>query len=75
MKWAAHQGRLPGGARGWYRLEPAFRIADLAARRNQPDATRLAMRLMPVNGAYPAQLADEIYASDPVRRNRCSRGR
>jgi tetratricopeptide (TPR) repeat protein len=42
-----------------------FAIADLAARRNQPDATRLAMRLMPGNGAYPAQLADEIYASDP----------
>jgi tetratricopeptide (TPR) repeat protein len=43
-----------------------FAIADLAARRNQPDSTRLAMRLMPGNGAYPAQLADEIYASDPA---------
>ena len=44
----------------------AFAIADLLARRNQPDSTRLAMRLMPVNGAYPAQLADELYASDPA---------
>ena len=24
------------------------------------------MRLMPMNGAYPAQLADQIYASDPA---------
>ena len=43
-----------------------FAVADLAARRNQPDSTRLAMRWMPVNGAYPAQLADEIYAIDPA---------
>ena len=43
-----------------------FAVADLSARRNQPDSTRLAMRWMPVNGAYPAQLADEIYASDPA---------
>jgi len=43
-----------------------FAVADLAARRNQPDSTRLAMRWMPVNGAYPAQLADEIYALDPA---------
>jgi hypothetical protein len=43
-----------------------FAVADLLARRNQPDSTRLAMRWMPVNGAYPAQLADEIYALDPV---------
>jgi hypothetical protein len=41
-------------------------IADGLARRNQPDTTRLAMRLMPGNGAYPAQLADEIYAVDPA---------
>ena len=42
-----------------------FGIADFLARRNQPDSTRLAMRLMPLNGAYAAQLADEIYAVDP----------
>jgi tetratricopeptide (TPR) repeat protein len=41
-------------------------VADLLTRRNQPDSTRLAMRWMPVNGAYPAQLADEIYALDPA---------
>jgi hypothetical protein len=41
-------------------------MADLAARRNRPEETRLAMRWMPVNGAYAAQLADELYASDPV---------
>jgi tetratricopeptide (TPR) repeat protein len=43
-----------------------FGVADLLARRNQPDSTRLAMRWMPGNGAYPAQLADEIYAIDPA---------
>ena len=43
-----------------------FAIADLAARRNQPQAARLAMRLVPENPAYPAQLADEVYASDPA---------
>jgi tetratricopeptide (TPR) repeat protein len=43
-----------------------FGIADLSARRNQPDGIRLAMRLMPANGAYPAQLADQIYALDPA---------
>ncbi|MGA3224286.1 MAG: hypothetical protein ABSC65_11040 [Acidobacteriaceae bacterium] len=43
-----------------------FAIADLSARRNQPDGIRLAMRLMPGNGAYPAQLADQIYAIDPA---------
>ena len=43
-----------------------FAVADLSARRNQTDSTRLAMRLMPVNGAYPAQLADELYAIDPA---------
>jgi tetratricopeptide (TPR) repeat protein len=43
-----------------------FAVADLLARRNQPDSTRMAMRWMPVNGAYPAQLADEIYALDPA---------
>jgi tetratricopeptide (TPR) repeat protein len=42
-----------------------FAAADLSARRNQTDSTRLAMRLMPANAAYPAQLADELYASDP----------
>ena len=43
-----------------------FAIADLSARRNQPDGIRLAMRLMPANGSYPAQLADQIYAIDPA---------
>ena len=43
-----------------------FGVADLLARRNQPDSTRLAMRWMPKNGAYPAKLADEIYAVDPA---------
>jgi tetratricopeptide (TPR) repeat protein len=43
-----------------------FAVADLSARRNQPDGIRLAMRLMPANGAYPAQLADQIYALDPT---------
>lgn len=42
-----------------------FAAADLSARRNQTEATRLAMRLMPANAAYPAQLAEELYASDP----------
>jgi hypothetical protein len=42
-----------------------FAAADLAARMNQPDSTRSAMRWMPLNGAYPAQLAGEIYALDP----------
>jgi tetratricopeptide (TPR) repeat protein len=42
-------------------------MADLAARRNSPDGTRLAMRRMPGNGAYAAQLADELYASDPLQ--------
>ena len=41
-------------------------MADLAARRNRPDETRWAMRVMPGNGAYAAQLADEIFASDPA---------
>ena len=40
-------------------------VADWLARRNQPDSTRLAMRWMPANGAYAAQLADEVYAADP----------
>jgi len=44
-----------------------FSIADLAARRNHPQSTRLAMRLMPANGAFAAQLADELYASDPAQ--------
>jgi tetratricopeptide (TPR) repeat protein len=44
-----------------------FAAADLSARRNQTEATRLAMRLMPGNAAYPAQLADELYASDPAQ--------
>ena len=42
-----------------------FTIADHSARRNQPDGIRLAMRLIPNNGAYPAQLADQVYAIDP----------
>jgi tetratricopeptide (TPR) repeat protein len=42
-----------------------FAVADLSARRNQTGSTRLAMRLMPANAAYPAQLAEELYASDP----------
>ena len=42
-----------------------YAVADLSARRNQPDSTRLAMRLMPANAAYPGQLAQELYASDP----------
>jgi tetratricopeptide (TPR) repeat protein len=41
-----------------------FGAADLLSRRNQPDSTRWAMRLLPGNGAYPAQLADEIFAID-----------
>jgi hypothetical protein len=43
-----------------------FAVADFSARRNQPESTRLAMRWMPLNGAYPAQLASEIYALDPA---------
>ena len=43
-----------------------FAIADLAARKNQPEATRLALRLIPENPSYAAQLADEVYATDPV---------
>ena len=43
-----------------------FGVADLLARRNQPESTRLAMRWMPGDGAYPAQLADETYAVDPA---------
>jgi tetratricopeptide (TPR) repeat protein len=42
-----------------------FGVADFWARWNQPERTRLAMRWMPGNGAYPAQLADEIYALEP----------
>ena len=42
-----------------------FAVADLSARRNQTESTRLAMRLMPANAAYPAQLAQELFASDP----------
>jgi hypothetical protein len=43
-----------------------FAVADFLARRHQPESTRLAMRWMPLNGAYPAQLAGEIYALDPA---------
>jgi tetratricopeptide (TPR) repeat protein len=45
-----------------------FRLAwaDLAARRNSPQGTRQAIRLMPGNGSYAAQMAEEIYASDPA---------
>jgi tetratricopeptide (TPR) repeat protein len=42
-----------------------FGIADFWARQNQPDSTRLALHLMPSNGAFAAQLADEVYAVDP----------
>jgi hypothetical protein len=42
-----------------------FGIADFLARQNQPDSTRLALRLVPANGAFAAQLADEVYAVDP----------
>jgi hypothetical protein len=42
-----------------------FAAADLSARRNQTEATRLAIRFMPTNAAYAAQLAEELYASDP----------
>lgn len=42
-----------------------FAVADLSAHRNETDSTRLALRLMPANAAYPAQLAEELYASDP----------
>jgi tetratricopeptide (TPR) repeat protein len=59
MRWAALLAIALGIA--W---NLRFAAADLAARRNQPDATRMAIRLLPGNGAYPAQLADEIYASD-----------
>jgi hypothetical protein len=41
-------------------------VADLAARKNQPGPTRLAMRLIPENPAYASQLAEEIYATDPT---------
>jgi tetratricopeptide (TPR) repeat protein len=43
-----------------------FGVADLLARRNQLDDTRLAMRLLPANAVYPAQLAEEVYAIDPA---------
>ena len=39
--------------------------ADWLAGQNQPESTRRAMRWMPANGAFAAQLADEVYASDP----------
>ncbi len=40
-------------------------VADSLAQRHQADDLRRAMRIEPSNGAYPAQLADELYASDP----------
>jgi tetratricopeptide (TPR) repeat protein len=66
MRWTAiRAGCLAALVAGiaWNLL---FSIADLSARRNQPEATRLAMRLVSANAAYPAQLADEVYASDPA---------
>jgi tetratricopeptide (TPR) repeat protein len=42
-----------------------FAVADWYARRNDPQTTRLAMKWMPENAAFTAQLADEVYASDP----------
>src|ERR1700761_6996607 len=44
-----------------------YAIADLAARRNQPGSTRVAMRWVPENPAFAAQLAEEMYATDPVQ--------
>lgn len=40
-------------------------VADLLASRDQPSASRRAMRLDPVNAAYPAQLAHELEVTDP----------
>ena len=40
-------------------------VADLLASRDQPSASRRAMRLEPVNAAYPAQLAHELEVTDP----------
>jgi tetratricopeptide (TPR) repeat protein len=39
-------------------------VADLLAQSHQPANLRSAMRLMPANGVYAAQLADELYATD-----------
>jgi hypothetical protein len=47
-----------------------YAIADLAARRNQSGAARLAMRLIPENPAFAAQLAEEIYSTDPAQSQR-----
>src|SRR5579862_7193710 len=44
----------------------AFSIADILARRNQPDAIGFAMRLAPADAVYPAQLADGVYVVDPA---------
>jgi tetratricopeptide (TPR) repeat protein len=65
VKAAIRAGCLVGLAVGiaWNAL---YSIADFLARRNQPESIRLAMRLMPGNGAYPAQLADQVYAVDPA---------
>jgi len=40
-------------------------VADLLAARNQPTATRRAMRFDPGNAAYPAQLGEELEITDP----------
>ena len=40
-------------------------VADLLAQSHQPANLRSAMHLMPANGVYAAQLADEFYATDP----------
>lgn len=65
MKWIALRAVCLAALVAGIAWNLLFSIADLSARRNQPEATRLAMRLMPGNGAYAAQLADEVYASDP----------
>jgi tetratricopeptide (TPR) repeat protein len=43
----------------------SFGISDVLGRRNLPDSTRSAMRLMPGDAAWAAQLADELFATDP----------
>jgi len=40
-------------------------IADWLAAQNKPNDLRVAMRLMPLNPAYPAQLANGFFATDP----------
>jgi tetratricopeptide (TPR) repeat protein len=66
MKWAAIRAGCLAALVVGIAWNLVFTIADLSARRNRPEGTRFAMRLMPQNGAYPAQLADQLYASDPA---------